>query len=88
MPLAFAEDRYERMTYRRCGASGLLLPAISLGAWTTFGGYRDATVARRCIYRAFDLGSRTSTWPTTMASRPATPSAWWAPSSGLCRATS
>jgi len=56
MPLAFAEDRYERMTYRRCGASGLLLPAISLGAWTTFGGYRDATVARRCIYRAFDLG--------------------------------
>jgi L-glyceraldehyde 3-phosphate reductase len=51
-----AEDRYERMTYRRCGRSGLLLPALSLGAWETFGGYRDADVARACILRAFDLG--------------------------------
>jgi L-glyceraldehyde 3-phosphate reductase len=51
-----AEDRYERMTYRRCGRSGLQLPAISLGAWETFGGYRDAGVARECIIRAFDLG--------------------------------
>jgi L-glyceraldehyde 3-phosphate reductase len=51
-----AEDRYERMTYRRCGRSGLQLPAISLGAWETFGGYRDASVARECILRAFDLG--------------------------------
>jgi L-glyceraldehyde 3-phosphate reductase len=51
-----AEDRYERMTYRRCGRSGLQLPAISLGAWETFGGYRDASVARECIQRAFDLG--------------------------------
>lgn len=56
MPLTFAQDRYEAMTYRRCGASGLLLPAISLGAWTTFGGYRDATSARHIIYRAFDRG--------------------------------
>lgn len=52
----FAEDRYERMPYRRCGRSGLLLPAISLGAWETFGGYRGADVARDCLYRAFDLG--------------------------------
>ena len=52
----FAEDRYDRMSYRRCGNSGLMLPAISLGAWTTFGGYRDQEVARRCLYRAFDLG--------------------------------
>jgi L-glyceraldehyde 3-phosphate reductase len=51
-----AEDRYEAMTYRRCGASGLRLPAISLGAWETFGGYRDADVARQCLLRAFDLG--------------------------------
>jgi L-glyceraldehyde 3-phosphate reductase len=51
-----AEDRYERMMYRRCGRSGLQLPAISLGAWETFGGYRDASVARECILRAFDLG--------------------------------
>jgi len=33
-----------------------MLPAISLGAWETFGGYRDADVARACITRAFDLG--------------------------------
>lgn len=52
----FSPDRYERMQYRRCGRSGLLLPAISLGAWETFGGYRDADVARECLFRAFDLG--------------------------------
>jgi L-glyceraldehyde 3-phosphate reductase len=51
-----ADDRYERMLYRRCGRSGLKLPAISLGAWETFGGYRDAGVARQCFTRAFDLG--------------------------------
>ena len=34
----------------------MLLPAISLGAWETFGGYRDAEVAKECLYRAFDLG--------------------------------
>ena len=32
-----AEDRYERMTYRRSGRSGLLLPAISFGLWQNFG---------------------------------------------------
>src|SRR5689334_1141206 len=52
----FASDRYDKMQYRRCGRSGLLLPAISLGAWETFGGYRDAGVARDCLFRAFDLG--------------------------------
>lgn len=56
MSYEFASDRYEKMTYRRCGRSGLLLPAISLGAWETFGGYRDADVARECLFRAFDLG--------------------------------
>jgi L-glyceraldehyde 3-phosphate reductase len=44
------------MQYRRCGRSGLMLPAISLGAWETFGGYADETAARECITRAFDLG--------------------------------
>jgi L-glyceraldehyde 3-phosphate reductase len=52
----FAEDRYDRMPYRRCGRSGLLLPAISLGAWETFGGYRDEQTAQECLFRAFDLG--------------------------------
>lgn len=55
-PHTFAEERYERMRYRRCGASGLRLPAISLGAWETFGGYRGEEVARACLFRAFDLG--------------------------------
>lgn len=53
---SFAPDRYDRMIYRRCGRSGLLLPAISLGAWQTFGGYRGEDVARACLFRAFDLG--------------------------------
>ena len=52
----WAADRYDRMQYRRCGRSGLLLPAISLGAWETFGGYRGADVAQECLFRAFDLG--------------------------------
>lgn len=44
------------MAYRRCGRSGLFLPAISLGAWETFGGYRDDDISRDCLYRAFDMG--------------------------------
>ena len=51
-----APDRYDRMLYRRAGRSGLMLPALSLGAWLTFGGYRDAEVARACFRLAFDLG--------------------------------
>ena len=35
-----AADRYEQMPYRRCGRSGLLLPAISLGLWQNFGSWR------------------------------------------------
>ena len=52
----FAPDRYDRMQYRRCGRSGLLLPAISLGAWETYGGYRGPEIAEACLRRAFDLG--------------------------------
>lgn len=52
----FAQKRYETMLYRRSGKSGLKLPAISLGAWETFGGYRGEEVARECLYKAFDLG--------------------------------
>jgi L-glyceraldehyde 3-phosphate reductase len=56
MTTTFAAGRYDSMIYRRCGRSGLLLPAISLGAWETFGGYRGGEVARECLFRAFDLG--------------------------------
>jgi len=52
----FADDRYDRMIYRKCGRWGLKLPAISLGAWETFGGYRGEETARECMFRAFDLG--------------------------------
>jgi len=52
----FAAERYDKMLYQRSGRSGLLLPAVSLGAWETFGGYRGEEVARECIYKAFDLG--------------------------------
>lgn len=51
-----ASNRYETMSYRRCGRSGLRLPLISLGAWETFGGYRGEDVARECLFGAFDLG--------------------------------
>jgi L-glyceraldehyde 3-phosphate reductase len=51
-----ADDRYERMTYNRCGRSGLLLPAISLGLWQNFGGDRPLEASRAIVRRAFDLG--------------------------------
>ncbi len=51
-----AEDRYNSMLYRRCGRSGLLLPAISLGLWHNFGGVDLRENARAIIRRAFDLG--------------------------------
>ena len=51
-----AVERYERMPYRRCGSSGLLLPAISLGLWHNFGEERPLETARQILLRAFDLG--------------------------------
>ncbi len=52
-----AEDRYERMTYRRSGRSGLLLPAISFGLWQNFGHEdRPLETGRAIVRRAFDLG--------------------------------
>ena len=52
----FSPQRYDKMLYRRCGRWGLKLPAISLGAWETYGGYRGEETARECMFRAFDLG--------------------------------
>ena len=42
--------------YRRCGRSGLLLPAISLGLWQNFGHDRPLETSRAILRRAFDLG--------------------------------
>ena len=51
-----AETRYENMTYRRCGLSGLKLPAITLGLWYNIGGIDSFENARAMVRRAFDLG--------------------------------
>jgi L-glyceraldehyde 3-phosphate reductase len=48
--------RYDSMPYRRCGPSGLLLPALSLGLWHNFGEVDDPANARQMVLRAFDLG--------------------------------
>ncbi|EWT06766.1 aldo/keto reductase [Intrasporangium chromatireducens Q5-1] len=49
-------DRYEHMEYRRCGRSGLDLPAISLGLWHNFGDDVPLDRQRAILRRAFDLG--------------------------------
>ena len=51
-----AEQRYDSMLYRACGASGLKLPAISLGLWHNFGSTGDYTNMKRMLHKAFDLG--------------------------------
>jgi L-glyceraldehyde 3-phosphate reductase len=50
------EHRYENTIYRRCGRSGLKLPAISLGLWHNFGGVDAFENMRAMLCRAFDLG--------------------------------
>jgi L-glyceraldehyde 3-phosphate reductase len=51
-----AENRYERIDYRRCGRSGLKLPLVSLGLWQNFGGARPLNEISEMLTRAFDLG--------------------------------
>jgi L-glyceraldehyde 3-phosphate reductase len=51
-----AENRYDRMPYRRCGKSGLKLPAISLGLWHNFGDDTPHDTKRALLQTAFDLG--------------------------------
>jgi L-glyceraldehyde 3-phosphate reductase len=50
------EQRYDAMQYRRCGKSGVRLPAISLGLWHNFGGVDTFENGRAMVRRAFDLG--------------------------------
>jgi L-glyceraldehyde 3-phosphate reductase len=56
MTYVAADDRYGRMLYRRCGRSGLELPAVSLGFWHNFGHDRPLDASRAIVRRAFDLG--------------------------------
>ena len=51
-----ADDRYDVQPYRRCGRSGLLLPAVSLGFWHNFGDDKPIETQRAIMRRAFDLG--------------------------------
>ena len=51
-----SSSRYEHMTYNRCGKSGLLLPAVSLGLWHNFGGVDDFQKMKEILLKAFDLG--------------------------------
>lgn len=56
MPYFASKDRYDQMKYNRCGNSGLLLPAVSLGLWHNFGGGDDYQKMKDILLRAFDMG--------------------------------
>jgi L-glyceraldehyde 3-phosphate reductase len=56
MTYAPADDRYDRIQYRRSGRSGLHLPLLSLGLWNNFGDNFPFEAGRAIIRRAFDLG--------------------------------
>ncbi|HVU92043.1 MAG TPA: aldo/keto reductase, partial [Jatrophihabitans sp.] len=56
MTYAPAPDRYDRMTYRRCGRSGLQLPLLSLGLWHNFGDDKPFEEQRAILRAAFDAG--------------------------------
>lgn len=54
--MTFRADRYDSMPYRRCGRTGLMLPAVSLGMWHNFGTNADHDNCRAMMRTAFDLG--------------------------------
>jgi L-glyceraldehyde 3-phosphate reductase len=56
MTYVAASDRYDAMPYRRCGRSGIKLPAVSLGLWQNFGEERPLELSKAIARRAFDLG--------------------------------
>ena len=63
------DSRYDKMSYKRCGNSGILLPRVSLGMWQNFGTEKPLTEQKEIIFRAFDLGITISTWRITMVLR-------------------
>jgi L-glyceraldehyde 3-phosphate reductase len=50
------ENRYKEMLYRRCGKSGIQLPALSLGLWQNFGETDNVNVYKKTLHTAFDCG--------------------------------
>lgn len=62
-----SETRYEEMRYNRCGNSGLLLPAVSLGLWHNFGTNGNFDTMQAMCHTAFDNGIPILIWLTIMA---------------------
>jgi L-glyceraldehyde 3-phosphate reductase len=56
MSYVFDAKRYDGAQFRRCGRSGIVLPAVSLGLWQNFGGVDVFETGRAVIRRAFDRG--------------------------------
>lgn len=56
LPYTAHTERYQKMQYKRCGNSGILLPKLSLGLWHNFGDTDDLTKARTILRTAFDHG--------------------------------
>jgi L-glyceraldehyde 3-phosphate reductase len=56
MTYVAAGDRYNKLPYRRCGRSGIMLPEVSLGLWQNFGDSKPIDDQRAILRRAFDLG--------------------------------
>jgi L-glyceraldehyde 3-phosphate reductase len=56
VPYQAKDNRYDNMQYRRCGKSGVKLPAVSLGLWQNFGGNMPLENSREMLLRSFDLG--------------------------------
>ena len=49
-------NRYDKLSYRRCGKSGLKLPPVSLGLWHNFGGVDAHSNSRKMVLKSFDMG--------------------------------
>ncbi len=60
-----SSNRYDSMTYRRCGQSGIRLPELSLGLWHNFGGTRRQMRNERLFSRPSIWASLISIWLTT-----------------------
>lgn len=56
MSIMTTTSRYDRMSYRRCGRSGIVLPAVSLGLWHNFGSVDPYENARAMVLRAWEMG--------------------------------
>ncbi|MFA7345443.1 MAG: hypothetical protein WC003_14170 [Terrimicrobiaceae bacterium] len=69
-PYCASPARYDTMTYRRCGRSGLQMPAISFGLWHNFGDVDSQKTACDMVLRAFDLGiTHSSSTPSPISSQ-------------------